>query len=112
MNATMCPKKHEPSNSSRNPSTGKVAHTDQDTGKWQFAPDQDDKQRILDSLSVDDLALADPIKPSATPGSAYEKHNALRPAKGERRRSLDDLRKLSEHIKKSKQYSQPPKVNR
>jgi hypothetical protein len=105
----MCPKS-ESSKSRSKPDAGKVEHTKTDGAKWQFAPDQEDTQRILKALDIDALTLEESsiTKTAATTFNPYDK-TTLTSTKPEPRRSLDDLRKLSEQIKKSKQYVRPPK---
>ena len=91
------------------PTTGKVVHTEKGTANWQFAADHDDTQRILKALSADELTLEEsPTKTGPTPFNPYDK-TTLAPTNQKPRRSLDDLRKLSEEIKKSKQYVRSPK---
>ena len=104
----MCPKDESPKPTSKPPAI-KGVDTEKDNAKWQFAPDHEDTQRILKALDIDDLTLEEsPTKTGVTPFNPYDK-TTLTPTKAEPRRSLDDLRKLSEQIKKSKQYVRPPK---
>jgi len=70
------------------------------TGQWRSHPE---------------LSLADePAKPGrGTPGDPYNRVSSAPPAAAEKnlRRSLDDMRQLSERIKDASTWSAPPKVS-
>lgn len=106
----MCPEKPDSKKLPSTQPTGKVVHTDQGTAKWVFANQEDeDTQRILKALSNDDLALEESdVKAEATPFNPYNKPVPTSTT-NEPRRSLDDLRKLSEQIKNNKNYVRPSK---
>lgn len=92
------------------PVSGKVVRNEAGKASWQFKLDDGtyssdvDTQRALKALNADDLALFDDTVKQPTLSDPYNKSGIKPKDETVRRRSLDDLRKLSEEIVKSKEY--------
>lgn len=94
------------------PISGKVVQNDAGNATWQFKLDDGtfssdvDTQRALKALNADDLALFDDTVKQPILSDPYNKSGSA-PKADKPRRTLDDLRKLSEEIVKSKEYKRP-----
>jgi len=96
-------------NAKKSTASGRVSFDDRGRAVWEWRTDEDQFSRDVDTnrlkaLQVDALEL-DTTASSVRPAAGFDPYNHSRgsaTAAPEKRRSLDDLRRLSEQIKRAK----------